>query len=349
MNINQLVRPNILKMKAYSSARDEFKGAASVFLDANENPYDNDGLNRYPDPLAMAVKNEIAKLKDVKAENIFLGNGSDEVIDVLIRIFCEPRVDNIVTLPPTYGMYQVSADTADVAVCMVNLTPDFQPNIEEIVTGADEHSKILFICSPNNPTANNIEPSKLLNLLNAFNGIVVVDEAYIDFSTQQSCIDWLETFPNLVVMQTFSKAWGMAGMRLGMAFASKEIINLMNKVKAPYNVNELTQRAALDLLKNKAAKKDAAVKEILAEREKMASILRGYAFVEKVYPSDANFLLVKIPQPNAMYQWLLTHGIVVRNRNNVVLCEDCLRLTVGTPEENAILMKAFKESQFLIS
>ena len=349
MNISKLVRPNISKMKAYSSARDEFKGAASVFLDANENPYDNDGLNRYPDPLAMAVKNEIAKLKDVKAENIFLGNGSDEVIDVLIRIFCEPRVDNIVTLPPTYGMYQVSADTADVAVCMVNLTPDFQPNIEEIVTGADEHSKILFICSPNNPTANNIEPSKLLNLLNSFKGIVVVDEAYIDFSTQQSCIDWLETFPNLVVMQTFSKAWGMAGMRLGMAFASKEIINLMNKVKAPYNVNELTQRAALDLLKNKAAKKDAAVKEILAEREKMASILRGYAFVEKVYPSDANFLLVKIPQPNAMYQWLLTHGIVVRNRNNVVLCEDCLRLTVGTPEENAILMKAFKESQFLIS
>ena len=349
MNINQLVRPNILKMKAYSSARDEFKGAASVFLDANENPYENDGLNRYPDPLAMAVKNEIAKLKNVKAENIFLGNGSDEVIDVLIRIFCEPRVDNIVTLPPTYGMYQVSADTADVAVCMVNLTPDFQPNIEEILRGADGHSKILFICSPNNPTANNIEPSKLLNLLNSFNGIAVIDEAYIDFSTQQSCIDWLETFPNLVVMQTFSKAWGMAGMRLGMAFASKEIIDLMNKVKAPYNVNELTQRAALDLLKNKAAKKDAAVKEILAEREKMASILRGYAFVEKVYPSDANFLLVKIPQPNEMYQWFLTHGIVVRNRANVTLCEGCLRLTVGTPEENATLLKAFKESQFLIA
>ena len=349
MNINQLVRPNILKMKAYSSARDEFKGAASVFLDANENPYDNDGLNRYPDPLAMAVKNEIAKIKNVTTENIFLGNGSDEVIDVLIRIFCEPRVDNIVTLPPTYGMYQVSADTADVAVRMVNLTPDFQPNIEEILRGADEHSKILFICSPNNPTANNIEPSMLLNLLNAFNGIVVVDEAYIDFSAQQSCIDWLETFPNLVVMQTFSKAWGMAGIRLGMAFASKEIIDLMNKVKPPYNINALTQRSALNMLKNKAAKKDAAVKEILAEREKMVTILRGYTFVEKVYPSDANFLLVKVPQPNEMYHWLLAHGIVVRNRANVTLCEGCLRLTIGTPEENAVLLKAFKESQFLIA
>ncbi len=349
MNINQLVRPNILKMKAYSSARDEFKGAASVFLDANENPFPNDGLNRYPDPLALAVKNEIAKIKGVLAENIFLGNGSDEAIDVLVRIFCEPRVDNIITLPPTYGMYQVSADTADVAVRTVNLTADFQPKIEEILRGADEHSKILFLCSPNNPTANNIESSKILNLLNSFKGIVVVDEAYIDFSTQQSCIDWIGTFPNLVVMQTFSKAWGMAGIRLGMAFGSKEVIDLMNKVKPPYNVNELTQRAALDLLKNKAAKKDANVKQILAEREKMATILRGYDFIEKVYPSDANFLLVKIPRPNEMYQWLLAHGIVVRNRNNVVLCEGCLRLTVGTPEENEALLRAFKESQFLIA
>ena len=349
MNINQLVRPNILKMKAYSSARNEFKGTASVFLDANENPFPNDGLNRYPDPLAMAVKREIAKIKGVETENIFLGNGSDEVIDVLVRIFCEPRVDNIITLPPTYGMYQVSADTADVAVRMINLTADFQPNIEEIGRGADERSKILFICSPNNPTANNIESAKILNLLNAFNGIVVVDEAYIDFSTQQSCVDWIQTFPNLVVMQTFSKAWGMAGIRLGMAFGSKQIIDLMNKVKPPYNVNELTQRAALDLLKNKAAKKDANVKEIIAEREKMAAILRGYIFVEKVYPSDANFLLVKMPNPNAMYNWFLTNGIVVRNRNTVTLCEGCLRLTVGTPEENTALLEAFKESQFLIA
>ena len=350
MNINQLVRPNILKMKAYSSARDEFKGTATVFLDANENPFDNDGLNRYPDPLAMAVKNEIAKIKGVATGNIFLGNGSDEVIDVLIRIFCEPRVDNIITLPPTYGMYQVSADTADVAVRMVNLTADFQPNIEEILRGgADEHSKILFLCSPNNPTANNIETGKMLNLLNAFKGIVVVDEAYIDFSAQESCIDWIDTFPNLVVMQTFSKAWGMAGIRLGIAFGSKQIIDLMNKVKPPYNVNALTQRAALDLLKNKAAKKDANVKDILAEREKMAAILRGFDFVEKVFPSDANFLLVKIPRPNEMYNWLLAHGIVVRNRATVVLCEGCLRITIGTPDENSALLRAFKESQFLIA
>lgn len=349
MNINQLVRPNILKMKAYSSARDEFKGAASIFVDANENPFPNDGLNRYPDPLAMAVKREIAKIKGVDTENIFLGNGSDEVIDVLVRIFCEPRVDNIITLPPTYGMYQVSADTADVSVKTINLTPDFQPNVEEILRGADEHSKILFICSPNNPTANNIESAKILNLLNAFKGIVVVDEAYIDFSAQQSCIDWIQTFPNLVVTQTFSKAWGMAGIRLGMAFGSKEVIDLMNKVKPPYNVNELTQRAALDLLKNKAAKKDTNVKEILAEREKMAAILRGYDFIDEVYPSDANFLLVKMPRPNEMYQWFLAHGIVVRNRNNVVLCEGCLRITVGTPEENKALLKVLKESQFLIA
>ena len=336
-------------MKAYSSARNEFKGAASVFLDANENPFPNDGLNRYPDPLAMAVKREIAKIKGVETENIFLGNGSDEVIDVLVRIFCEPRVDNIITLPPTYGMYQVAADTADVAVRTINLTADFQPNVEEILRGADERSKILFICSPNNPTANNIESAKILNLLNSFKGIVVVDEAYIDFSAQQSCVDWIQTFPNLVVMQTFSKAWGMAGIRLGMAFGSKQIIDLMNKVKPPYNVNELTQRAALDLLKNKAAKKDANVKEIIAEREKMAAILRGYIFVEKVYPSDANFLLVKMPNPNAMYNWFLTNGIVVRNRNTVTLCEGCLRLTVGTPEENTALLEAFKESQFLIA
>ena len=344
MNINQLVRKNILNMKPYSSARDEFKGVASVFLDANENPYDT-GLNRYPDPLAWAVKKELSIIKKVAPENIFLGNGSDEVIDVLMRIFCEPNVDNIITLPPTYGMYQVSADTCGVEVIKIDLDENFQPKIEEILRGANERSKILFICSPNNPSGNAIESGLILNLINNFKGIVVVDEAYSDFSKQPSCSEWIGTFPNLVVMQTFSKAWGLAGIRLGMAFASKEIIDLMNKVKPPYNINQLTQQAALVALKN-AEKKNEQVAEILEQRVKMAEILRGLDVVEKVYPSDANFLLVKVRQANALYNYLLKKEIVVRNRHTVVLCEDCLRITIGIPDENAKLVKALKDAAF---
>lgn len=344
MNINQLVRKNILNMKPYSSARDEFKGVASVFLDANENPYDT-GLNRYPDPLAWAVKKELSLIKKVVPENIFLGNGSDEVIDVLMRIFCEPSVDNIITLPPTYGMYQVSADTCGVDVIKINLDENFQPKIEEILRGANKRSKILFICSPNNPSGNAIESGLILNLINNFKGIVVVDEAYSDFSKQPSCSEWIGTFPNLVVMQTFSKAWGLAGIRLGMAFASREIIDLMNKVKPPYNINQLTQQAALDALKN-VEKKNEEVAEILEQRAKMADILRGLDVVEKVYPSDANFLLIKVRQANALYNYLLKKEIVVRNRHTVVLCEDCLRITVGIPSENAKLVKALKDAAF---
>jgi histidinol-phosphate aminotransferase len=347
MNINQLVRPNILKMKAYSSARDEFKGQAQVFLDANENPY-NTGLNRYPDPLAWAVKTELAKIKGIAPEYMFLGNGSDEVIDVLIRIFCEPRIDNIVTLPPTYGMYQVSADTADVAVLQVNLDENFQPNVELILSKANNHSKILFICNPNNPTGNAIDSGRILNLINDFQGIVVVDEAYSDFSTKQSALDWVGTFPNLVVMQTFSKAWGLAAIRLGMAFASKEIIDLMNKVKPPYNINALTQQAALDALSNKP-KMESQVAEILAEREKMAAILRGVSVIEKVYPSEANFILVKTVNADKLYQYFLNKGIVVRNRHKVVLCDNGLRLTVGTPDENKALIKAFQEAEIEVA
>jgi histidinol-phosphate aminotransferase len=343
MTINQLVRPNILKMKPYSSARDEFKGAASVFLDANENPFPNDGLNRYPDPVATAVREALAKQKDIASENIFLGNGSDEVIDVLIRVFCEPRVDNIITLPPTYGMYEVSANTADVEVRKIVLTPDFQPNVDDILRGADAHSKILFLCSPNNPTGNSFKKELILELLAKFNGIIAIDEAYIDFSDQPSCKRWLTYFPNLVIMQTFSKAWGLAAIRLGVAFASTEIIGLMNKVKPPYNVNELTQRMALTALKN-ADKTKATIVEILSEREKLATILRGLEFVKKVYPTDANFLLVKVLQPNELYNWLAMNGVVVRNRNNVVLCEGCLRITVGTAEENVTLVQAMKDA-----
>ncbi len=341
MTIHQLVRPNILKMKPYSSARDEFKGTAHVFLDANENPFPNDGLNRYPDPVATAVRMALAQQKGVPAENIFLGNGSDEVIDVLIRIFCEPRVDNIITLPPTYGMYEVSANTADVEVRKMVLTPDFQPKVDDILRGSDAHSKILFLCSPNNPTGNSFKKELILELLAKFNGIIAIDEAYIDFSDQASCKRWLTYFPNLVIMQTFSKAWGLAAIRLGMAFASTEIIELMNKVKPPYNVNELTQRTALDALAN-ADKTAATIANILSEREKLAVILRGLSFVKNVYPTDANFLLVKVSQPNELYNWLAMNGVVVRNRNNVVLCEGCLRITVGTAMENEVLIEAMK-------
>jgi histidinol-phosphate aminotransferase len=341
MIIKDLVRPNILKMKAYSSARDEFKGTASVFLDANENPYDS-GLNRYPDPLAMEVKKGLSKIKGITPEHIFLGNGSDEVIDVLIRIFCEPRLDNIIILPPTYGMYQVSAETSDVAIKRVNLTPDFQIDTEAILKAADEHSKILFICSPNNPTGNAIDADKIEKILKKFKGIVVIDEAYADFSSQKSASKKLSKYPNLVVMQTFSKAWGLAAIRLGIAYASKEIIDLMNKVKPPYNVNQLTQQTALKALK-KAKKTRKIVAEILEEREKLAGQLRGVKFVKHIYPSDANFLLVKVTDADLIYNKLLEKGIVVRNRNNVVLCEGGLRITVGTPSENDILIKTLKD------
>jgi histidinol-phosphate aminotransferase len=355
MNINELVRPNILKMKPYSSARDEFKGAANVFLDANENPYDS-GLNRYPDPLAMAIKHELSKIKGVKPENMFIGNGSDEVIDVLIRIFCEPRVDNIVTLPPTYGMYEVSANTSDVEVLKINLSADFQLETDKILMvhpeklggGVNDKSKILFICNPNNPTGNSLDFQSIIFLLKNFKGIVVIDEAYIDFAKTPSFINQLDKHPNLVVMQTFSKAWGLAAVRCGMAFASTEIIALMNKVKPPYNVNDLTQKAVLKALRKKA-QKEKMVKELLSEREKLVERLQQFTFVQHIYPSDANFVLVKVAQPNEMYNWLATNGVVVRNRTNVILCEGCLRLTVGTPFENEKLLQVMKESDFLIA
>ncbi len=339
MDIKKYVRPNILSMKPYASARDEFKGAASIYLDANENPYET-GLNRYPDPLAWAVKQALAPIKGVAADNIFLGNGSDEVIDVLIRIFCEPRQDNIVILPPTYGMYAVNAETSDVGIVSVNLTPDFDLDTEGVLKAATDKSKILFICSPNNPTGNALTLEKIEFLIQNFDGIVVVDEAYSDFSPQ-TALNWVGKYPNLVVMQTFSKAWGLAAIRLGMAFASTDIIGLMNKVKPPYNVNELTQQAALDALKNVENMKKQ-VAELSREREKLAEILRGLPVVEKVYPSDANFVLVKMTDGNAVYQHLLTRGIVTRNRSNVVLCENGVRISVGTPAENEAVVEALR-------
>jgi histidinol-phosphate aminotransferase len=340
-SISQWVRSNIRALVPYSSARSEFKGKAEVFLDANENPFET-GLNRYPDPLQWRLKEKISALKGVPVKQIFLGNGSDEAIDLVVRIFCEPRQDNIVILPPTYGMYQVSADIADVGLKKVSMTPDFQLDVEGILAAADEHSKILFICSPNNPTGNNINLSDIEMLCAQFPGMVVVDEAYIDFSEQASCVSLLPKYPNLIVMQTFSKAWGMAGLRLGMAFASEEVIHYFNKVKAPYNLNQLTQTTALEALENKKSERDQMVKTLLEERVKLEAVCRDLPYVQKVYPSHANFILVKMSDPNAVYNYLVEQGIIVRNRNTVHLCEGSLRITVGRPEENVALIEALK-------
>ncbi len=339
ISLSNLVRKNIWNLIPYSSARDEFSGEADVYLDANENPFPNEGLNRYPDPMSRDVKNKLSLLKQVPSDQIFLGNGSDEVVDILIRIFCEPGLDHIITLPPTYGMYQVSADVNNILIKKVLLTDDFQPVVHEIRAATNEHSKILFICTPNNPTGNQINVSIVEELLNTFPGIVVIDEAYSDFSSEPSWSARLDAYPQLVVMQTFSKAWGLAGIRLGMAFAGKEIIDLMNKVKPPYNVNLLTQAAALSALDHpERMESDKAA--ILKQRVQLESDLKTIPFVLKVYPSDANFLLVKVADADRVYQFLVSRGVVVRNRNTVPRCEGCLRMTVGTPEENERLMTA---------
>ena len=336
-----LARKNIQNLKPYSSARHEFKGTAKVYLDANENPFNN-GMNRYPDPMQWKVKKRLANMKGVQPENIFLGNGSDEPIDLLMRIFCEPGIDNIITLPPTYGMYQVSADINNVEVRKVNLTTDYQLDVDAILAAADTHSKILFICSPNNPTGNSIDREDIETLVQQFKGVVVIDEAYIDFSSEESCIDFIETYENVVILQTFSKAWGMANIRLGKAFSNTQIIDLLNKVKPPYNISELTQKAALLAFKHRNKVREA-VATILRERSRLEDNLTRYDFMEAVYPSDANFLLVKVDAPNELYDFLAAKGIVVRNRSTVTLCEGCLRLTIGQPKENDDLIAAMKE------
>jgi len=339
--MNHLARKNIQTLKPYSSARHEFEGTAEIFLDANENPFNN-GMNRYPDPLQTEVKKRIQEIKGITSKNIFLGNGSDEAIDLLMRIFCEPGQDHIITLPPTYGMYQVSADICGLEVKKINLTTGFQPDVSAILDVANQHSKILFICSPNNPTGNSIDIKIIENLIQKFSGIVVIDEAYIDFSVGESAISFIGQYPNVVILQTFSKAWGMAGIRLGMAFASEEIINLFNKVKPPYNINVLTQKTALDGMANTKGVYEN-VNTILAERTKLEELLPNFSFVQKVYPSDANFLLAKVDQPNKLYKHLVQKGIVIRNRSKVVLCDGCLRFTIGQPKENEQLLTALTE------
>ncbi|MDB5147747.1 MAG: hisC [Mucilaginibacter sp.] len=343
-NINNILRENIKKLVPYSSARDEYQGEASVFLDANENAFGSpldQQFNRYPDPLQYDLKKRITEIKGVPPRNIFVGNGSDEAIDILFRSFCNPGVDNVILVPPTYGMYEVSANINDIEARKVNLTEDYQLNLEGIAEAIDKNTKLIFICSPNNPTGNSINRDDIQTLLANFKGIVVVDEAYINFSRQKSFIQELTECANLVVMQTLSKAWGLAGLRVGMAFASEEIIEVMNKVKPPYNVNESSQQLALAALAN-VTQVNEWIKETLAQRDRLVLKLKDFDFVLDIYPSDANFILVKTTNANGIYDFLVKQGIIVRNRSKVELCEGCLRITVGTPDENTVLLDTLK-------
>ncbi|MDD6748535.1 MAG: histidinol-phosphate transaminase [bacterium] len=339
--LQSLVRPNIWNLQPYSSARSEFQGTATVFIDANENPW-NPPYNRYPDPLQRTLKARIAEVKGVPEASIFTGNGSDEAIDLLLRIFCEPGVDNIVAIDPSYGMYQVAADINNVACRKVLLRTDFSLDVDALLAAADAQTKLIFLCSPNNPTGNSLDREEMVRLLHTFEGIVVVDEAYIDFASQPSFLPELENYPNLVVLQTLSKAWGGAALRLGMAFASPAIIGLFNKVKYPYNVNLPAQREALALL-NKPEQMEAQRQKVLEERERLRRAFEAAPFQYKVYPSDANFLLVEVGRANEIYAALVEKGVIVRNRNSVSLCRGCLRITVGTVDENTLLLQALEE------
>ena len=342
MNLKDLVRPNIYALAPYSSARDEYQGHdAAVFLDANESPY-NKPYNRYPDPLQREVKEKISQVKGVPPENIFLGNGSDEAIDLIFRVFCEPGLDNVVAIEPSYGMYAVCADINNVEYRRVKLHNDFSFSAEDIMQSANKRTKVVFLCSPNNPTGNLMDRKEILKLLDLFQGIVVVDEAYGDFANEKSWRYDVKTFPHLVVLNTFSKAWSSAAVRLGMAFADKEVIHYFNKVKYPYNVNQLTQEYALDLLKH-SYDVEKWVKLILGERPKMISAFAMLPYCEKVYPTDANFFLAKVSNAQKIYDYLIRKGVVVRNRSKVTLCENCLRITIGTPQENTALLSALRQ------
>ena len=346
-DLNTILRENIKKLVPYSSARDEFKGEASVYLDANENAFGSpieEQYNRYPDPLQWKVKEKISRIKGVPPKNIFLGNGSDEAIDILFRAFCRPGIDNVIILPPTYGMYEVSANINDVEIRKVNLTADYQPDLDAIAEAVDENTKLIFVCSPNNPTGNSFYREAVEAMLVNFNGLVVIDEAYINYSRQKSFIQELTEYPNLVVLQTLSKAWGLAALRMGMAFASEEIIEIFNKVKPPYNISEASQQLVLKALDN-VEQVNSWIKEIILERDKLVLSLKNFNFVLDIYPSDANFILVKTTDANGIYNFLVEKGIIVRNRTKVELCEGSLRITVGTPEENQKLIETLKSFQ----
>ena len=341
-NLDNLVRPNIKKVTPYSSARDEFSGTASVFLDANENSFGSPltrWYNRYPDPHQQKVKEKLTAIKGVPETQTFLGNGSDECIDLLFRAFCEPGIDNIIICPPTYVMYEVSASINDIAVKKVNLTPAFQPDLQQIEAMIDDHTKMIFFCSPNNPTGNSLDRDLIEIVLNNYFGIVVVDEAYINFSRHHSFTRQLVDYPNLVVLQTLSKAWGLAGLRMGIAYASDAICDILNRIKPPYNISQSTQELVLQALENVDQVNEMIV-GIVEQRKKLAHDLTTVSIVEHVYPSDANFLLVRVQEARKCYHYLLEKGIVVRDRSNIILCEGCLRITVGTPGENQRLLEA---------
>ncbi|WP_374504708.1 histidinol-phosphate transaminase [Flavobacterium sp.] len=342
-NINNLVRENVKAMKPYSSARDEFEDfdtADMIFLDANENPFEN-GVNRYPDPQQVTVKSVLAQLNGVDKNQILLGNGSDEVLDLLFRAFCEPKIDNIITLPPTYGMYGVLANLNAIENREILLSEDFQPQLESIIKAVDKNTKMIFLCSPNNPTGNSFSKESVQYLLDNFNGLVVIDEAYIDFSDKASWIQKINTYPNLIITQTLSKAYGLAGIRLGICYASAAIIGVLNKIKPPYNVNELTQQRALDRLANPIKIKEE-INSIIEQREQLLKVLNEVNFVSKIYPTEANFILIKVDNANQRYDELIAKGIVIRNRTTQPLCENTLRLTIGTEEENKKLMAALQ-------
>lgn len=340
--LEQLVRKNIWSLAPYSSARDEYSGKeAHVFLDANENPY-NAPYNRYPDPLQRDVKKLLERIKGVPAENIFLGNGSDEAIDLPYRIFCEPGRDNVVSIVPTYGMYQVCADINDIECRQVLLDDNFQLHADAVLQACDEHTKIIWLCSPNNPTGNSLDRDEMMKVVEGFDGIVIVDEAYIDFAQQLSLRQELPTHPNLIILQTMSKAWGSAAIRLGMAFASKEIIAIYNKVKYPYNVNLLTQQQAMKMLKD-PFEVDKTVKIILQERNRLMLAFRELPLCEQIYPTDANFFLARVTDAKRIYDYLVDKGIIVRNRSRIQLCQNCLRITIGTRTENNELLSALRQ------
>lgn len=338
MNIQDLIRPTVKVLKPYSSARDEYQGNSDdmVFLDANENPFEN-GVNRYPDPQQRTVKSLLSEIKGIPQKNILLGNGSDEVLDLIYRAFCEPNQDNIITLPPTYGMYSVLANINAITIKSVQLDANFQPKVDEVLKIADSNSKLLFLCSPNNPTGNSFEARSIERLIKEFKGIVVIDEAYIDFSNEESWASRLGDFPNLIVTQTLSKAYGMAGIRLGICYASEEIISVLNRIKPPYNVNELTQQKAISQLEKSELTKQQ-VSNILEERAVLVNNLERVNYISKIYPSDANFVLAKVDDASKRYNQLIEKGIVIRNRTTQPGCENCLRFTIGTPEENKILI-----------
>ena len=347
ININNLIRDNIRAIKPYSSARDDFKDVSTnnmVFLDANENPFEN-GVNRYPDPLQKNLKKLVSKIKKIGEESIFIGNGSDEVLDLIVRAFCEPNKDNIITLPPTYGMYGVIAEINAIENRKVLLNNDFQPEVRKILEQTDLNTKILFLCSPNNPTGNSFEASIIEELAQNFEGLVIIDEAYIDFSNEQSWLSRLEMFPNLIIVQTLSKAYALAGIRIGLCYASKEIITVLNSIKPPYNVNELSQQKAISRL-HQIEGVESEISELISERKRLKKELEsGVSFIEKIYPSDSNFLLVKVDDATTRYNQLISYGMVVRNRSLEPLCNNCLRISVGVSEENQRLIIALKALQ----